>query len=275
MTRDHQRLVRQQTRLLNQLRVALKEYYPRPLEVFDDLTTETFLDFLGAYPTPQSLQKLTRLQWQRFGKAHRMPACLLQQRFEALQSPQVEVPPYVVRAKARLVEALVEQVRVTVKAVNAYQEEIPRFFASMPEAHLTQAMPGGPSGVMLPTVLAEMGDGEGRWQSFQHLQAVGGTTPFTRRSGKGFGVYFRSACNKKLRYAITWYAYASLRQCEWARAYYDQQRARGHGHYQALRALGAKWLKILFVVRRDRVPYEETRHLANMARQHLRQALLS
>jgi len=275
MTRDYGRLVRQQTRLLNQLTAALKEYYPRPIEVFDDLTTEIFMDFLEAYPTPDALRRLTRQQWQRFGKAHRMPATQVQQRWEALQAPQVGVPPFITRAKGKLVEVLVGQLRVTVKAVADYREEIARFFASMPEAQLTQAMPGGPSGMMLPAVLAEMGDGPGRWQSFQHLQAVGGTTPFTRQSGKGRGAFFRVACNRRLRYAITWYAYASLRQCEWARAYYDHQRARGHGHYQALRALGAKWLKILFVVRRDQVPYDETRHLANIARQNLRQALFS
>ena len=31
LSRDHQRLMRQKTRLLNQIGIALKEYYPRPL----------------------------------------------------------------------------------------------------------------------------------------------------------------------------------------------------------------------------------------------------
>jgi hypothetical protein len=43
-------------------------------------------------------------------------------------------------------------------------------------------------------------------------------------------------------------AFLSLLSSEWARAYYDQQRARGHAHHQALRALGVKWLKIIFVM---------------------------
>src|SRR2546427_117539 len=37
LTRDYTRQVRQQTRLLNQLTAALKAYYPRALEVVDDL----------------------------------------------------------------------------------------------------------------------------------------------------------------------------------------------------------------------------------------------
>jgi hypothetical protein len=32
-TRDQQRMVRHKTRLLNQLKITLKEYYPRPVEV--------------------------------------------------------------------------------------------------------------------------------------------------------------------------------------------------------------------------------------------------
>jgi hypothetical protein len=66
-------------------------------------------------------------------------------------------------------------------------------------------------------------------------------------------------------------AFASLRQSEWARAYYDRCRRRGHSHHHALRALGAKWLKIIFVLWTRQVPYDELYHLANIARHELRQ----
>ena len=60
LTRDHDRLMRQKTRLLNQIEITLKEYYPRPLEVFSDLETNIARDFLKEYPTPQALSKLNR-----------------------------------------------------------------------------------------------------------------------------------------------------------------------------------------------------------------------
>ena len=69
---------------------------------------------------------------------------------------------------------------------------------------------------------------------------------------------------------VRWLAFLSLQQSEWARVYDDTQRARGHRHHQALRALGAKWLKIIFRMRQHQVPYNEQYHLANMAKQHLR-----
>ena len=46
LTRDHHRLGHHKTRLLNQIEVTLKEYYPRPLEVFGDLESKIALDFL-------------------------------------------------------------------------------------------------------------------------------------------------------------------------------------------------------------------------------------
>ena len=96
--------------------------------------------------------------------------------------------------------------------------------------------------------------------------------PVTKASGKSRFVQFRFSCNKQMRYAVYWLAFVSLNRSEWANAYYRDQRAKGHSHPQALRALGAKWLKIIFVMWRDHKPYDENYHLANIARQRMRQA---
>lgn len=272
LTRDHQRLVRQRSRLLNQLEVTLKEYYVRPVEAFGALDTPMALDFLKQYPTPQALSGLSLKAWRRFARAHHLTEKRSRELWERLSQAQLRVPDHVVRAKAQLVEVLVGQLEVLVKAVEKYGEKVERFFASMPAAKLTKKLPGGRSGTMIPSVWAQLGDAEDRWESFRHLQAHAGTVPVTKRSGKSQVVHFRYACNKEMRHAVYLLAFVSLRQSEWAMAYYRRQRERGHSHHQALRALGAKWLKILFVVWRDGVPYDENYHLANIARQHLRQA---
>lgn len=269
LTRDHHRLVRHQTRLLNQLTVTLKEYYPRAVELFADLSTKVALDFLTEYPTPK---RISRRSFERFCKEHHLSRARSAKLWEVLKEEQLPMPGHVVRAKGRLVGALVEQLRAALKAVGEYQAEVERFFASMPAASLMEEMPGGRSGTTLPTIWAELGDAKGRWGSFRHLQAQAGAVPVTKRSGKSQIVQFRYACNKRLRQASYWLAFISLRHSEWARAYYDRQRARGCTHRRALRALGAKWLKIIFVVWRDHKPYDEDYHLATMARQQLRQA---
>lgn len=270
LTRDAQRLVRQQTRLVNQLIVALKEYYPRPVEVFAELTSQVALAFLKTYPTPEALATLRFRQWRRFAQAHRLGEARTAALWEQLRQPQLPVPPHVVRARARLVLALVAQLEPTTRAVAEYRTEVHHFFAALPAAQWARTLPGGKSGVMIPALWAELGDAPDRWQSFRHLQAYAGSVPVTVRSGKSCVVRFRFACNKQLRHTLTWLAFLSLHQSAWAKAYYQQQRARGRRHHQALRALGAKWMKIIFMMWKHQTPYDEQYHLANMTRQRLR-----
>lgn len=273
LTRDQHRLVRHNTRLLNQLKITLKEYYPRPLEVFGDLGTKIAQDFLRAYPTPAALSQLSRTKWNRFAQQqHHLGKARCDELWEKLNKPQLVVPQHVVRAKAQLVEVLLDQLKPSITAVKTYTERVERFFASTPAAELTQTLPGGKSGTLVPTIWAELGDAQGRWESFQHLQAEAGVVPVTRSSGKSHVVQFRFACNKHLRHAAYLFAFASLNRSEWANRYYRDQRAKGHSHPQALRALGAKWLKIIFVMWRDHKPYDENYHLANITRQRIRQA---
>jgi transposase len=273
LTRDYHRLGRQTTRLLNQITVTLKEYYPRPLEVFSDLETKIALDFLEQYPTPRALSDLNRRRWNRFAKReHHLSEQHCKELWDKLSQPQMPMPEHVVRAKARLLVVLVSQLKALLPAVKSYEEKIEDFFASLPAAKLAKSLPGGKSGTILPTLWAELGDAKNRWQSARHLQAEAGVVPVTKTSGKSRFVEFRFACNKLLRYAAYWVSFNSLNRCEWAKKYYRDQRAKGHSHHYALRALGTKWLKIIFVMWRDDQPYDENYHLANIARQKMRQA---
>jgi len=52
------RLWKQRTALVLQLRQALAEYYPAALEAFDDWTAESSWNFIQAFPTSQALTKL-------------------------------------------------------------------------------------------------------------------------------------------------------------------------------------------------------------------------
>jgi len=270
LTEDYRRQVRQQTRLVNQLTATLKAYYPRALEV-TELTSVLAREFLQAYPTSAAVAGLTERQWQRWARAHRLSEARTGELWEVLQRPQLPVPAHVVRAKARLMLRLVEELAVVVTTVGQYREAIDAFFAALPGAQWIRTLPIGEHGVTAPSLWARLGDAPGRWQSFQHLQGHAGAVPVTIKSGHQRVVQFRFACDKAWRDLIDRVAFLSLAKCEWARAYYDQQRARGHDHHPALRALGAKWVKIIFVMWERQIPYDEQHHLATMARQQLRQ----
>ena len=273
LSRDQRRVVRHKTRLLNQLTTTLKEYYVRPLEAFENLETEVALDFLQQYPTPAHLSALKRKQFNRFATSqHHLSKQRCEELWEKLQRPQLGVPEHVVRAKAQLLEVLIEQLRAAIKAVKIYHHKVESFFASSPAAEFAKTLPGAKSGTLVAAIWAELGDAPGRWESSRHLQAEAGAVPVTKASGKSRVVHFRFACNKHLRYAMYWFSFVSLNHSEWAKLYYRGQRDKGHSHPQALRALGAKWLKIIFVMWRDHKPYDEKLHLANIALQKMRQA---
>ena len=273
LCRDQRRVVRHKTRLLNQLTTTLKEYYPRPLDAFENIETEVALDFLTRYPTPAHLSALKRKEFNRFAtQQHSLNKQRCEELWEKLQKPQLAVPEHVVRAKAQLVEVLIDQLRASIKAVKTYHHKVESFFASSPAAQLATTLPGGKSGTLVAAIWAELGDAAGRWESAGHLQAESGAVPVTKASGKSHAVLFRFACNKHLRYSMYWFSFVSINNSEWAKLYYRGQRDKGHNHPQALPALGAKWLKIIFVMWRDHKPYDEQFHLANIALQKMRQA---
>ena len=81
-----------------------------------------------------------------------------EQLWEQLQKPQLAVPEHVVRAKAQLVEVLIDQLRASIKAVKTYNHKVESFFASSPVAELAKTLPGGKSGTLVATLWAELGD---------------------------------------------------------------------------------------------------------------------
>ena len=59
---------------------------------------------------------------------------------------------------------------------------------------------------------------------------------------------------------------AACNRSGWAREFYDQKIAAGKGHHAALRALGNRWLEILWHCLTKGVRYDETVHVANRNR---------
>src|SRR2546425_11405687 len=124
-----------------------------------------------------------------------------------------------------MMQSRVARLTVVLEGVGAYREAIEDFFARLPAAQWIRTLPIGDHGITAPTLWARLGDAPGRWESFRHLQAQAGAVPVTKRSGEQQRVVrFRFACDKALRYVVDQLAFLSLRSCECARAYYDQQR---------------------------------------------------
>jgi transposase len=257
LARDHARLTREQTRLRNQLRSALLEYYPAALVAFDDLGAKSALAFLQRYPAPEAAARLARGSVRRFLRiqhAHRDAEARATAIVTALRAPALRARPEIARAKARLVQTLTTQLLTLRPAMSDYERELERLLKAHPEGEIFLSFPG--LGVTLASrVLAGTGDNASRFAS--GYGAYAGTAPIVIQSGKRRVVKARVACPKYFRDAVQIWADEARRHSPSAAAYYQRQIASGHGHNEATRALANELLKLLFTLRRRGCPFDE------------------
>jgi hypothetical protein len=71
----------------------------------------------------------------------------------------------------------------------------------------------------------------------------------------------RYSCPTFLRQTFVEWAGMTVRHSFWARAYYQQQAAKGKPHNTIIRALAFKWIRILYRCWQDRKPYDESKYL--------------
>ena len=258
LTRDRAELVRTQTMLSNQLTACLKAYFPEFLTFFADPVCPVALALLHAYPTRDQLHAASSGELETFLRRHHCPHSRQRasQISQGLQRPTFRIAPAIVRTKARLARTLVAQLQTLAKHIDDYDLEIARVLRLHPDGELYRSLPGA-GDLLAARMVGELGDNRDRYQDPSIAQCEAGTAPVTRASGTARTVHVRRACIHPLRETLWQFAFASLRLCGWARAYYDHARKRGKKHAEAIRMLGNVWLRIIVALRRTSQPYDE------------------
>ena len=164
-----------------------------------------------------------------------------------------------------MVKAIVRQLRVLNEAVQEFDERIAELFAEHPYGQIFDSFPGAGK-VLAPRLTAAFGTNMNRYSSACDVQEFSGIAPVTEQSGKSKWVHRRYASPKFLKQTYHEFAAHSVHWSVWAKAYYDQQRARGKGHHAAIRALAFKWIRILFRCWKTNLPYDEQIYLDALAR---------
>jgi transposase len=95
-------------------------------------------------------------------------------------------------------------------------------------------------------------------RDYHALRCYAGCAPVTRQSGKRRLVLMRRGCSERLRNALYYWSLGSLKE-DWARQYYDRQRASGNEHGGALRSLGDRWLAVLIAMLKTGTLYDAAR----------------
>lgn len=252
---------REEIRLGNRLREVLQAYYPTAIKLFSSVTTGIALAFIKAYPTPKQAKALTLAELETFLRRNRYNhMARLNILYQRLQKPTPEAAVTVgVQSQAL---GLVHMLQVVIRQVSQLKRELKRTFASHPESDWWASLPGAGE-LTAPRLLAWIGDNRDAYPTAEVLQAVAGTSPITRQSGKQRKVHFRWACHKPLRSAISDFAHNSVEHSGWAKSYLYSQLERGHFQHRAYRALANRWIRILWTLWQRREAYDEAKHVAN------------
>ena len=259
LARTHQSLIWARTRHANMLRSALREYYPAALEAFDSLTDGDALAVLGRAPTPE---QGARLSLSKIGSA--LKAAGRQRNIETraveiqtvLRRDHLTAPPAVAAAFGATTTAAVHVIAALNTQIADLDAALAQHFEKHPDADIYRSLPG--LGVVLGArVLGEFGDDPNRYTDAKCRRNYAGTSPLTVASGKKRAVLARHVRNRRLYDAIDQWAFCALNASPGARAFYDQHRAAGDLHHQALRALGNRLVGILHGCLRHHTRYDE------------------
>jgi transposase len=259
LARAHQSLIWARTRHTNAMRSALREYYPAALLAFEDLAHGDALGVLGRAPTPEQGAHLDlpaiQSALKRGGRKRNIAARAREIR-AALRSEQLAAPAPVAAAFGATTRAAVGIIAELNRQIAELETSLAEHFETHPDADIYRSLPG--LGVVLGArVLGEFGDDPNRYTDAKSRRNYAGTSPLTVASGKKRAVLARHVRNRRLYDAIDQWALGAINNSPGARAFYDQHRAAGDLHHQALRALGNRLVGILHGCLRHHTLYSE------------------
>jgi hypothetical protein len=256
--RAHKTLIWDRTRQVQRLRHQLREYFPAALAAFEDLDAADALELLARAPDPDRARKLTRAQVSAALKRARRRSITEKADaiLAALRSEQLGLPAPVTAAYAATARSLIAVISTLNQQIKTLQEQVGAHFGRHPDAEIYRSQPGM-GAILGARVLGEFGDDPDRYVSAKARKNYAATSPITRASGKRKVVAARWIHNDRLLDALMAQAQSALNASPGARAFYDELRARGIEHNDALRRLASRLVGILHGCLKTRTLYDE------------------
>ena len=262
LVEERRHLVDDATRLTNRLGYTLKQYFPQALEWFERRDTILFCDFVTRWPTLTQVKRARKATLEAFFRSHNMrfPE-VLARRIASIRAAQPLTLDAAVITPHRLQAlTLADLLRVTLQAIDRFDDEIASIAPKLPDYAIFRTLPGaGPS--LTPRLMVAFGEQRERFLGAEQVQKFSGVAPVTERSGQKQWIHWRWQCPTFVRQTFVEWAAQTINKSFWAGAYYRQQRDKGSSHQAALRALAFKWIRILYRCWQTRTPYDESTYL--------------
>jgi transposase len=254
-------LVDQKTAIINRVTAQLKLCFPQVLEWFDEVGSPLTIAFLRRWPTLPQLQGEKPETVLKFLHAHNCRSeSRNRERIEPMASARpLTTDPAVIEPSVLMIRALLDMLEKLLEGIREMEGAIQQACASHPDFEIFSSFPGA-GRALAPRLLAAFGSDRSRFASAAQVQTFSGIAPVVSQSGQSRWTHFRWSCPKFLRQSFHEFAGVSIQFCDWARAFYDRQRAKGKGHHAAVRSLAFKWIRILFACWRDRKPYNDRQY---------------
>jgi transposase len=159
LVESRRRLVGDKVRLTNRLPSALKNYFPQVLQWFDDKDTPLFCDFLSRWLTLKAAQLARRSTLEVFFREHHVrSADLIATRLQAIKNATaLTTDEGIVTPNALLAQALVAQLRGTLRVIADFDKAIAQHAQGHPDFPLFDALPGA-GVVFAPRLLVAFGE---------------------------------------------------------------------------------------------------------------------
>ncbi len=260
-------LVDRRTQVLNQITSLLRGFYPQALELVGDLDTDLAVDFLSRWPDLITLKATRSGVIKRFYYAHhlRRPD-LLQERLQFIrQAEALTTDPARVDVAVLHLQALLDQLRALRRHVARLDEEIRTAFAAHAEAYLFRDLPGA-GAALAPRLCVAFGTIRSLFPTPASLQQLAGLAPVREKSGQSVWTHWRWQAPVFLRQSFVEWAGQTVKYSLWAHRYYERMQAKGKGRGAILRALGFKWVRVLWKCWQTGTPYDEARYLKQLER---------
>lgn len=249
LARAYQDAVWRRTKLVQELRARLREYYPGFLAAFASsprgglstthLASGDARAVLRIAPSPAEGLTVSKTRVEtalRRGGRQRRIGSLAASIVAGLRVPQLRQDPVVEQAMRTEALALLAVLDAVCESVDQLAAALVEAFAKHPDHEIITSFPGL-ADVSGAIVLAEIGDDRNRFIDDRAAQAFAGSAPVTRASGKSRTVTRRRTKNNRLAAIGYCWAFSAAARPSPPREHYLRRRERGDRHPAALRHL--------------------------------------
>jgi len=263
LSRSREDLVGTRVALANQLRAELEAFWGGAAILFSEIDSAISLAFLERYPSPKDACRLAEKRLESFLSKNRYSGgkSAVELLEKLRKAPQGRAGEAEIEARREAVLALVGTLKVLLERIKDLEDRIARAVRAHPDGEIFLSLFRSPkSRLTAASLVAQIGDRRERYPTNEALAGAAGMSPVAVESGRRKVASFRRACDKRLRRAVATLAESTRQHNRWAKEIYRRARARGCDHAHAIRILGRAWVRVIWRMWRDGVPYDPERH---------------